>query len=248
TTDNIWRVCISLTLVKLEVKSGFKKSIIAHSVAGCPHEVRNITAIFMMEDSSEDEREMLPEVRKKSFVPRGPTTMSELALVRNSEQKLSIQFNDHGQPVGATSKKMQSYIGVCVRQQIPITYNSWKEVPNELKDKIYDCISMSFDLQPNAKHSILMSASRKFRTFKTTLTQKYILPSKDQPSLLQFPPKIYSHINQEDWESFVDARLSEEWEDYSRIQRERRSKCVYNHHMSRKGYANLADELVSISN
>ncbi|KAL0534200.1 hypothetical protein IC582_028488 [Cucumis melo] len=196
-----------------------------------------------MEDSSEDEREMLPEVRKKSFVPRGPTTMSELVLVRNSGQKLLIQFNEHEQPVGATSKKMQSYIGVCVRQQIPITYNSWKDVPNELKDKIYDCISMSFDLQPNAKHSILMSASRKFRTFKTTLTQKYILPSKDQPSLLQFPPKIYSHINQEDWESFVDARLSEEWEDYSRIQRERRLKCVYNHHMSRKGYANLADEL-----
>ncbi|KAA0059274.1 uncharacterized protein E6C27_scaffold430G002130 [Cucumis melo var. makuwa] len=138
---------------------------------------------------------------------------------------------------------MQSYIGVCVRQQIPITYNSWKEVPNELKDKIYDCISMSFDLQPNAKHSILMSASRKFRTFKTTLTQKYILPSKDQPSLLQFSPKTYSHINQEDWESFVDARLSKEWEVNNRIQRERRSKCVYNHHMSRKGYANLADEL-----
>ncbi|KAL0550130.1 hypothetical protein IC582_014630 [Cucumis melo] len=196
-----------------------------------------------MEDSSEDEREMLPEVRKKSFVLRGPTTMSELALLRNSGQKLSIQFNEHGKPVGATSKKMQSYIGVCVRQQIPITYNSWKEVPNELKDKIYDCILMSFDSQPNAKHSILMSASRKFRTFKTTLTQKYILPSKDQPSLLQFPPKIYSHINQEDWESFVDARLSEEWEDYSRIQRERRLKCVYNHHVSRKEYANLADEL-----
>ncbi|KAL0539879.1 hypothetical protein IC582_024100 [Cucumis melo] len=94
---------------------------------------------------------------------------------------------------------MQSFFGVCVRQQIPITYNSWKEVPNELKDKIYDCIS--------------------------------------------FPPKIYSRINQEDWESFVDARLSEEWEDYSRIQRERRSKCVYNYHMSCKGYANLVDEL-----
>ena len=95
-----------------------------------------------MEDSSEDEREMFPEVRKKSFVPRGPTTMSELALVRNSGQKLPIQFNEHGQPVGATSKKMQSCIGVCVRQQIPITYNSWKEVPNELKDKIYDCLSV----------------------------------------------------------------------------------------------------------
>ncbi|KAA0058413.1 transposase [Cucumis melo var. makuwa] len=184
--------------------------------------VRNITAIFMIH-----KWRIIVRMKEKCF----------------QKQKLSIQFNEHGQPVGATSKKMQSYIGVCVRQQIPITYNSWKEVPNELKDKIYDCISMSFDLQPNAKHSILMSASRNFRTFKTTLTQKYILPSKDQPSLLQFPSKIYSHINQEDWESFVDARLSEEWEDYSRIQRERRSKCVYNHHMSRKGYANLADEL-----
>uniref|UniRef100_A0A9I9EJ40 Transposase-associated domain-containing protein n=1 Tax=Cucumis melo TaxID=3656 RepID=A0A9I9EJ40_CUCME len=151
------------------------------------HACRNDCCLFRkelsdanMEDSSEDEREMLLEVRKKSFVPRGPTTMSELASVRNFGQKLPIQFNEHGQPVGATSKKMQSYIGVCVWQQIPITYNSWKEVPNELKDKIYDCISMSFDLQPNAKHSILM---------------------------------------------------------------ERRSKCVYNRHMSRKGYANLADEL-----
>ncbi|KAL0541156.1 hypothetical protein IC582_021195 [Cucumis melo] len=94
-----------------------------------------------MEDSSGDEREILPKVRKKSFVSRGPITMSELALVRNSGQKLPIQFNEHGQPIGATSKKIQSYIGVCVRQQIPIIYNSWKEVSNELKDKIYDCIS-----------------------------------------------------------------------------------------------------------
>ncbi|KAL0533746.1 hypothetical protein IC582_027789 [Cucumis melo] len=138
---------------------------------------------------------------------------------------------------------MRSYIGVCVQQQIPITYNSWKEVSNELKDKIYDYISMSFDLQLNAKHSILMSASRKFQTFKTTLTQSNILLSNDQPSLLQLPPKIFSHINKKDWESFVDARLSEEWEDYSCIQRERRSKCIYSHHMSRKGYANLVDEL-----
>ncbi|KAA0060087.1 uncharacterized protein E6C27_scaffold160G00590 [Cucumis melo var. makuwa] len=124
----------------------------------------------------------------------------------------------------------------------PLTYLRKGKLSSNKPAAEPENLYMSFDLQPNAKHSILMSASRKFRTFKTTLTQKYILPSKDQPSLLQFPPKIYSHINQEDWESFVDARLSKEWEDYSRIQRERRSKCVYNHHMS-QGYANLANEL-----
>ncbi|KAL4016482.1 hypothetical protein IC575_024134 [Cucumis melo] len=110
-----------------------------------------------MEDSSEDERKMLPEVRKKSVVPRRPTTMSELASVRNSGQKLPIQFNEHGQSVGATSKKMQSYIGVCVRQQIPITYNSWKEVSNELKDKIYDCLSNEL-VATNKNEDILTDA------------------------------------------------------------------------------------------
>ncbi|KAL4021485.1 hypothetical protein IC575_020286 [Cucumis melo] len=72
-----------------------------------------------MEDSnisSEDERQMLPEVRNRSFVLRGLTTMYELASVRNSGQRLPIQFNEHKQPIGATSKIMQSYIGVCVQQ------------------------------------------------------------------------------------------------------------------------------------
>ena len=98
-----------------------------------------------MEDSntsSEDERQVLPEVRNKSFVPRDPTTMTELTLIRTSRQQLPIQFNEHGQPIGATSKKMQSYLDVCVRQQIPVTYKSWKEVLNELKEKIFDCISV----------------------------------------------------------------------------------------------------------
>ena len=36
-TDNIWRVCVSLTLVNLKQKNKFKKSIIAHSVGGCSH-------------------------------------------------------------------------------------------------------------------------------------------------------------------------------------------------------------------
>ncbi|KAL4031044.1 hypothetical protein IC575_009300 [Cucumis melo] len=103
---------------------------------------------------------------------------------------------------------MQSYIGVCVRQRF-LSHTTLGKKFNELKDKIYDCISMSFDLQPNAKHSILMSHQESFNVQDDV--NSYILPSKDQPSLL-LSPKIYSHVNQEDWESFVDARLSEEWE------------------------------------
>ena len=52
---------------------------------------------------SEDKRQMLQEVRNRSFVSRGPTTMFELASVRTSRQQLPIQFNEHRQPIRATS-------------------------------------------------------------------------------------------------------------------------------------------------
>ncbi|KAE8649224.1 hypothetical protein Csa_014966 [Cucumis sativus] len=193
--------------------------------------------------SSQDEGNVLIRYKVKKTARRGPTIMPELLHIRNSGERKTIEYNDRGQPVGENAKKMQSFIGVCVRQQIPLTYNSWKEVPQELKDTIFDCIQMSFVVDLSSKHYILQSASKKFRSFKSTLTQMYILPYKDEPSRLQYPPEKYSHIDKKQWESFVKARLSEEWEVFSSAQRERRAKCIYNHHISRKGYANLAQEL-----
>ncbi|XP_038895930.1 uncharacterized protein LOC120084092 isoform X2 [Benincasa hispida] len=193
--------------------------------------------------SSQDEGNVLIRYEVKKTARRGPTIMPELIHIRNSGERKTIEYNDLGQPVGENAKKMQSFIGVCVRQQIPLTYKSWKAVPQELKDTIFDCIQMSFVVDLGSKHYILQSASKKFRTFKSTLTQQYILPYKDEPSRLQNPPEKYSHIDKKQWESFVKARLSEEWETFSSAQRERRAKCIYNHHISRKGYANLAQEL-----
>ncbi|TYK28650.1 hypothetical protein E5676_scaffold165G00080 [Cucumis melo var. makuwa] len=267
-TDNLWRVCVSLTLVKVEVKSGFKNSIIAHSV-GCalalevPKNSITPSLTWIAHGPS-------PDVATYSgYVINGyyyhTKRRDDIRRVQNSgcdwvDNRSGVKMDELGFTIVDLKRighKSDSIILATQAKQVFYVQDSanheWMpnvDTPNETDDTTstyirHDCEGrwMSFDLQPNAKHSILMSASRKFRTFKTTLTQKYILPSKDQPSHLQFPPKIYSHINQEAWESFVDAKLSEEWEDYSRIQRERRSKCVYNHHMSRKGYANLAGEL-----
>ncbi|XP_022136077.1 uncharacterized protein LOC111007859 isoform X2 [Momordica charantia] len=192
--------------------------------------------------SSQDERSVVIHTEVKKVARRGPTTMHELTCIRNLGKRKTIEYNDQGQPIGENAKKMQSFIGVCVRQKIPVTYNHWKEVPQELKDKIFNCVE-SFVLDWRSKHHILQSASKKFRTFKSTLTRTYILPFKDEPICLQNPPEKYPHIDQEQWNSFVNARLSEEWETLSRAHKEIRAKCLYNHHISRKGYANLAQEL-----
>lgn len=56
-----------------------------------------------------------------------------------------------------------------------------------------------------------MPASRMFWTFKMTLTMKFILPFRKDLLVLQFLPPQYFHIDQEQWISFIDEKLSEEW-------------------------------------
>ncbi|RVW87691.1 hypothetical protein CK203_057234 [Vitis vinifera] len=77
-----------------------------------------------------------------------------------------------------------------------------------------------------------------------TLTVKHILPFKDEPELLKKPPAEYHFIDDEDWNIFVKNRLSEKFQEYREVQKQRRKKHIYNHHLSRKGYAGLEEEMM----
>ncbi|XP_040374554.1 uncharacterized protein LOC121052766 [Rosa chinensis] len=108
---------------------------------------------------------------------------------------------------------------------------------------IWSMVQKSFIVDPRSKKDVLSSAGRKWKSFKSTLTTKYILKYKDRRSLLKKKPEEYEFITQPEWEAFVKSRLTPEFleihEDHSR----RRALNEYDHRMSRKGYANLEEEL-----
>ncbi|KAL8132346.1 hypothetical protein AgCh_008004 [Apium graveolens] len=54
--------------------------------------------------------------------------------------KNEVLFNGKGEPYGDVATEMQSYIGVLARTKFPIMYSSWKLVPKETKNKIWDCM------------------------------------------------------------------------------------------------------------
>ncbi|RVW90347.1 hypothetical protein CK203_045741 [Vitis vinifera] len=85
-----------------------------------------------------------------------------------------------------------------------------------------------------------------FRSFKNMLAVKYVIPFKDQPEVLKKPPIEYIFIEDEDWTIFVKERLSKRFQDFREVQKERRKKHIYNHHLSRKGYVGLEDEMEEI--
>ncbi|TYK03264.1 transposase [Cucumis melo var. makuwa] len=177
---------------------------------------------------------------------RGPTIMFDVTHVRSEGERKLVEYNEDGVPIGENGAKLNSFIGSCVHYHIPIIYATWIDVPAELKEKIYTIVETAFIIDNRSRKSILKTAGTAFRQFKHWLTKKYILPFKNEPTLLKRPPYMYSYIDQKQWKEFVRSRLCPHFEDKRKLQQERRKKNKYNHRLSRKGYANLQEELKNI--
>ncbi|KAL5544883.1 hypothetical protein UlMin_008667 [Ulmus minor] len=139
----------------------------------------------------------------------------------------TVTVNRRGQLVSPTTVELQSYVGVLARQSVPITITKWHKVPNELKNKIWEQLLR-----------VLSSVAAKWKQFKSRLSTRHIIPFKNNPEILRKPPSVYNFITQKEWEEFVALRLSAK---YLKMRENAiawiRSK-KYNHHLSRRGYAN----------
>ncbi|KAI5341820.1 hypothetical protein L3X38_009695 [Prunus dulcis] len=93
------------------------------------------------------------------------------------------------------------------------------------------------------KKSVLASAAKKWKDFKSTLTRHYILPYTNDKEKLSHPPETYKFIEKAQWDVFVASRLSQDFESVHSQHAQIREKLEYNHRLSRKGYAGLEDEL-----
>lgn len=74
------------------------------------------------------------------LLKRGCVTMHRIVRRKIMGIKLTVSFNQKGEPFGDEATEMQSYIGVLARTKPPIWHDSWKCVPHEIKTKIWDCV------------------------------------------------------------------------------------------------------------
>ncbi|KAH6777023.1 hypothetical protein C2S51_008335 [Perilla frutescens var. frutescens] len=94
------------------------------------------------------------------------------------------------------------------------------------------------------KKGCLASANAKWRQWKTNLYNKFIVPFENRPEMLYNPPPC-SGILREDWKDFVISSMSEGFRKVSEEQKDQRWKNIYPHHLSRRGYAGLREEMKS---
>ncbi|CAL9024419.1 unnamed protein product, partial [Prunus brigantina] len=127
--------------------------------------------------------------------------------------------------------------------EVPLVDKKWAKIQKDIKEQIWEAVDMAFVVGQGGKNSVLSSAAKKWKDFKSTLTRHYILPYIKEREKLSQPPETYKFIEKAEWDAFVASRLSKEFESVHSQHSQIREKLEYNHRLSRKGYAGLEDQL-----
>ncbi|XP_021832925.1 uncharacterized protein LOC110772766 [Prunus avium] len=170
---------------------------------------------------------------------RGVTKKPQIAKNRSRGIKEIVQYNKKGQPHGKEHTDLESTLVMLARTTVPITYNDWREVPEDFKHKMWDYVEKSFVVDHRSRKNIISSIGIKFRSFKHALTKYHIIPFMNDPEHLKNPPDLYNFIQKEHWDKFVASRVSDEFQALRKLQQERRDKHIYNHRLGRQGYVGL---------
>ena len=86
----------------------------------------------MEQDSSSDHDESDHDEDSKQ---RGPTVKS-----KSSNVKAKITYNGLGVPIGEEAKNLVTFEGMAARTMVPITYENWRQVPEEKKESVWQYI------------------------------------------------------------------------------------------------------------
>ena len=96
----------------------------------------NVEDMMETDRSIQDVSENL--VRKR--IARGPTKMKRLPS--NFANRVEVEFNESGIPIGEGSIHLSSYLGPLVREHVPVTLTDWRHLGDDLKAVLWDCIQV----------------------------------------------------------------------------------------------------------
>lgn len=95
-------------------------------------------------DESPYDDEDIADDDGKSHSTRGPARGKiQINNWRKNPGRVEVMYNNLGMPIGDAGTDISTLCGVLARSTIPITYNNWNSVPEELKERIWETINVS---------------------------------------------------------------------------------------------------------
>ena len=88
----------------------------------------------MLLNANEEPTSRAEKIKRK----RGLTTMPRVVKARSHGEVKKVTYNRRGQSLGEVNTEMKIYLGVIARTTVPINFENWLLVSEELKKKNLD--------------------------------------------------------------------------------------------------------------
>ncbi|KAL2929279.1 hypothetical protein RDABS01_034690, partial [Bienertia sinuspersici] len=173
---------------------------------------------------------------------RGRTVLAMVGKAIQGGTRIPLDWHPiYKTPSGTHRKTFCRYIGVVVRERVCITYVEWTDVPNELKEQLYDAITKGFTVLESRKKWVLTRAATRWRAFKTFLRKWWLY--RKNGSIRRSAPWKYPWISQSVWDKFIQLCTSENFKKTSQSHRDRSNLKNSSYRGGPLGYQYYEEEL-----
>ncbi|KAL1198050.1 hypothetical protein V5N11_005044 [Cardamine amara subsp. amara] len=174
----------------------------------------------------------------KTKRPRGLTRMSNVA--KNHDDKIEVEFISVGEHVGVGSVTLSPFLGVLVREHVPVLLGDWRHLDEQTRDRMWEQIQVRFNLTETwQKESVFKQMGCIWRSSKSRLVSLVrAIGCKEQ--LINLKPSNVHSVSA--WMNWVKTKKSKDFKVQSDKFRELRRSHIP-HTTSRKGMVRLAHEM-----
>ncbi|XP_026388866.1 uncharacterized protein LOC113283742 isoform X1 [Papaver somniferum] len=167
-----------------------------------------------------------PTIENCSSNGQGSTSMP-------SDTRIPIIFDKYGRPCDVGSEEFVMDIGRMLRAHCPPAIESWKIVPNSIKENIWKAVVIRYVVPEVYKPSILAKARKSWKSWKHNLRLELDKYETVAERKINIPWRLIT--KREDWESFVDFCNTDEDRKRRAAGRKARENLEFLHSCGRKG-------------